>query len=77
MTNLITALLTAALAVGPAAKATPVAIDQGLMVNVPGVGYSRVETVNFCLNEGGVEVYQQLLTDSDFANFEACLHEMT
>lgn len=59
------------------AMATPLAIDNGLMVDVPNVGFSRVETVNFCLNEGGADKYQDLITDSDFVNFEACLQEMT
>ena len=53
------------------------AVDNGLMVDVPNVGYSRVETLNFCLQEGGVEVYQQLITDSDFVMFERCMAEMT
>ena len=57
--------------------ATPVAIDNGLMVDVPNVGPSRVETVTFCLNEGGVDKYQDLTTDSDFVDFEACIQEMT
>lgn len=52
------------------------AVDNGLMVEVPNVGYSRVETLNFCLNEGGVDVYQDLITDSDFAVFERCMEEM-
>lgn len=59
------------------AGATPRAVDNGLMTDVPNIGYSRIETVNFCLGEVGVEKYQDLLTDSDFANFEACLVEMT
>jgi capsule polysaccharide modification protein KpsS len=59
------------------AMATPVAIDNGLMVDVPNIGYSRIETVTFCLNEGGVDKYQDLMTDSDFVDFEACLQEMT
>jgi len=73
--QLTVALATLALALP--ATATPRAVDNGLMVNVPNVGYSRVETLTFCLNEGGVDKYQDLLTDSDFVNFETCMHEMT
>ncbi len=76
MKKLITALAIAAATALPAG-ATPRAADNGLMVEVPNVGYSRVETLNFCLNEGGVEKYQDLITDSDFVNFEACMYEMT
>ncbi len=75
MNKLLSALATLTLA-GPA-MATPVAIDNGLMVYVPNVGLSRIETVTFCLNEGGVDKYQDLITDSDFVNFERCLIEMT
>ncbi len=75
MTKLIAFLSTFAL-IAPA-SATPVAIDNGLMVDVPNIGYSRIETVTFCLNEGGVDKYQDLITDTDFVNFEACLTEMT
>ncbi len=75
MNKLLSALSLLALALP--ASATPVAIDNGLMINIPNIGYSRVETVSFCLNEVGVDKYQDLLTDSDFASFEGCLEEMT
>jgi hypothetical protein len=55
------------------AQATPSAFDQGLMVNVPNLGYSRVETLTFCLNVTGVDKYQDLLTDSEFVTFESCM----
>jgi hypothetical protein len=78
MKNKLFALLsTVALALPVSANATPRAIDNGLMVYVPNVGLSRIETVTFCLNEGGVDNYQDLITDSDFVNFERCLIEMT
>jgi hypothetical protein len=74
-TKLFALLSTVALATP--AMATPVAIDNGLMTNVPGYGYSRVETVDFCLGEVGVDRYQDLLTDTEFETFGACLEEMT
>lgn len=77
MNKLIATLATFALALPAAATPNRLAIDNGLMTDVPNIGYSRIETVNFCLGEVGVEKYQDLLTDSDFANFEACLVEMT
>jgi hypothetical protein len=61
------------------AGATPnrFAIDGGLMTNVPNIGYSRVETVNFCAEQAGVEKYQDLMTDSEFETFEGCMTENT
>ena len=53
------------------------AVDNGLMTTVPGYGSSRVETVNFCLNESGVDRYQDLMTDSHFETFHGCLEENT
>lgn len=53
------------------------AVDNGLMVNVPGHGASRVETVTFCLNQVGVDRYQDLITDTDFDSFGICLQEHT
>ena len=60
-------------------SATPTfkAYDNGLMTNVPGVGYSRVETVDMCLQDAGVKVYQDLTTDMQFVTFNACLQENT
>lgn len=52
-------------------------VDNGLMVNVPGHGASRVETVTFCLNQVGVDRYQDLITDTDFDSFGICLQEHT
>ena len=52
-------------------------VDNGLMVEVPGYGKSRVETVTFCLNDAGVERYQDLTTDTEFTTFERCLQENT
>lgn len=59
--------------------ATPTfkAHDNGLMTNIPSVGYSRVETVNMCLKDAGVKVYQDLTTDMQFVTFNACLQENT
>jgi hypothetical protein len=53
------------------------AVDNGLMVEVPNVGLSRIETVSFCLEQVNVDRYQDLITDSDFAGFEGCLADMT
>ena len=77
MNKLITALATFALALPASATPNRLAIDNGLMTNVPNIGYSRIETVNFCLGEVGAEKYQDLMTDSQFEGFEACLIEMT
>ncbi len=52
-------------------------LDNGLMVNVPNIGPSRIESVNYCLKDVGVDRYQDLMTDSDFVNFEACLQDLT
>ena len=52
-------------------------LDNGLMTNVPNIGPSRIESVNFCLKDVGVDRYQDLMTDSDFVNFEACLQDLT
>jgi hypothetical protein len=52
-------------------------VDNGLMVSVPNVGYSRVESVNYCLKGSGVGKYQDLLTDSQFEGFEGCLIDLT
>jgi hypothetical protein len=59
------------------ATATPVAVDNGLMVHVPNIGFSRVETLTFCLNETGVDKYQDLLTDMEFDTFTACMIDNT
>ena len=53
------------------------AVDNGLMVPVPGYGWSRVETVQFCLEDAGVGRYQDLITDTHFETFGGCLEEMT
>ena len=53
------------------------AADNGLMTNVPTVGYSRVETVSMCLQDAKVKVYQDLMTDSQFETFNTCLHDNT
>ena len=75
MKKLLSALTV--LAMATPAGATPVAVDNGLMVNVPNIGYSRLESVNYCLDRGGVDKYQDLITDSDFVNFERCLIDLT
>ncbi len=61
------------------AQVAPVtlAVDNGLMTEVPGFGSSRVETVAFCLEETGAPRYQDLITDSQFETFGACLTEQT
>ena len=52
-------------------------VGDSLMVSVPNVGQSRIESVTFCLNESGVDRYQDLLTDDDFVTFERCLIDLT
>lgn len=67
------ALLGVALPVG----ATPTTPDRGLMTVDPLFGPSRVETVVFCLNEAGVDRYQDLITDSHFDTYSVCMTENT
>jgi hypothetical protein len=52
-------------------------LDNGLMTNVPNIGPSRIESVNYCLKDVGVDRYQDLMTDSEFVNFERCLLDLT
>jgi hypothetical protein len=59
------------------AVAMPVAATPNRVANVPGFGYSRVETVSFCLNHVGVDRYQDLLTDSEVEGFGACMTDNT
>ena len=76
-----TLFILSALALAVPALALPVpprlAVDNGLMVNVPNLGYSRIETVTFCLEEAGVGKYQDLQTDSHFDYFQTCMMEHT
>lgn len=53
------------------------AVDNGLMVPVPGYGWSRVETVSVCLEDAGVARFQDLITDTHFETFNGCLEENT
>ncbi len=53
------------------------AVDNGLMADVPGHGLSRIETIAFCLEETGVARYQDLITDSHFEGFSGCLQAQT
>jgi hypothetical protein len=76
MNKLLTAIAAATVYALPAA-ATPVAVDNGLMADVPNIGYSRVETITFCLNESGVDKYQDLLTDTEFDTFTDCMRMHT
>ena len=52
-------------------------LDNGLMTNVPNIGPSRIESVSYCLKNVGVDRYQDLMTDSEFVNFEQCLVDLT
>jgi hypothetical protein len=52
-------------------------LDNGLVTNVPNIGPSRIESVSYCLKNVGVDRYQDLMTDSDFLNFERCLQDLT
>ena len=51
-------------------------LDNGLMTNVPNIGPSRIESVNYCLKDVGVDRYQDLMTDSEFVDFERCLQDL-
>ena len=80
MTNLISALLTAALALPASATPRVIVNANEQMIVVPGLemlGPSRVSTVQFCASEVGVDDYRDLQTDSEFEGVEACLREMT
>jgi hypothetical protein len=68
--NLFSAILLAAVS-------APSAIDNGLMVTVPNIGPSRIESVSYCLKFVGVDKYQDLITDSEFSTFEGCLQDLT
>jgi hypothetical protein len=69
--NLFSAILLASV------NSVSLPVDNGLMTNVPNIGPSRIESVNYCLNDVGVDRYQDLITDSDFVNFEGCLRDLT
>jgi hypothetical protein len=75
MKTILTAL--AATLLGGPALATPLAVDNGLMAEVPGYGPSRVETITFCLGEVGVDRYQDLITDTEVEGFDRCLRDQT
>ena len=51
--------------------------DKGLMTYVPSIGYSRIESVDFCLTDVKVKKYQDLITDEQFENFNKCLVDLT
>ena len=76
MFKTISALAVATVCCGSAC-ATPLPVDNGLMSAVPGIGPSRVETITFCLNESGVDKYQDLITDSQFDTFTHCMKTNT
>ena len=75
----------ATLAIGNVALAIPVpphpVVNPGeQMVATPGLthlGKSRISTIHFCEKVTKVANYKNLLTDSDFENFERCLIEQT
>jgi hypothetical protein len=78
MTYSLTALVLAAALGGAApASATPLPVDNALMAYVPGFGPSRVETISFCLNDVGVDKYQDLITDSEVEGFDVCMRDNT
>jgi hypothetical protein len=47
------------------------------MFNDPQFGPSRISTVEFCLKEASVRQHSDLLTDSQFETYSACMAEMT
>ena len=75
----------ATLAIGNVALALPipqrtVVYPAEQMVVTPGLthlGKSRISTIHFCEKVTKVANYKNLLTDSDFENFERCLIEQT
>jgi hypothetical protein len=77
MKKIFSVLATVMVALPAVATPNRLANDNGLMANVPGFGPSRVETVTFCLNEAGVDRYQDLLTDHEFSRFGACMKDNT
>jgi len=70
-----------ALALGAVALAVPVppviAPSDVLMTSVPGFGPSRVETVSYCLNDAGVDRYEDLRTDTEVERFGRCMTDLT
>lgn len=81
MKQFLLATLTAIFTAIPAgAKPFPVVNPAERMVVVPGLeflGASRISTVSHCMEITGVQSWENLLTDSDFVNFESCLREHT
>jgi hypothetical protein len=75
MNSLFAATLSALLGIAGVGTLRPV--DNGLMTDVPNFGPSRVETVNFCVKQAGVDKYQELSTDYEFVTFEDCMIEHT
>jgi hypothetical protein len=78
MKTILIALTLAALT-GTPAGATPrpldvIAYDEMMVLtpNLEYLGYSRITTVEACEDETGKD-HTALITDSDFAEFEACL----
>jgi hypothetical protein len=75
----------ATLAIGNVALALPlpsrtIVNPTEQMVATPGLthlGKSRISTIHFCEKVTKVANYKNLLTDSDFENFERCLVEQT
>jgi hypothetical protein len=47
------------------------------MFDDPQFGLSRISTVEFCLKEASVRRHSDLLTDSQFETYSACMTEMT
>ena len=75
----IIAALAIALATALPVSATPhrevIAYDE-MMVLVPNLeflGFSRISTVDACVEETGVTDYSNLTTDYELESFEACL----
>ena len=52
-------------------------IPESLMVDVPNIGMSRIETVEMCLSVVDVERYHDMMTDWEFSEFEYCMEENT
>jgi len=73
------ALLALALPAGATPTVREIVNPNEPMVEVPGLfmGPSRLSTVEFCAEANEIADWENIITDEDFDNMEACLIEMT
>jgi hypothetical protein len=76
----IIAALALALATALPAAATPtrlevIAYDEMMVLtpNLEHLGYSRISTVDACVEQTGVSDWTDMVTDAELESFEACL----